>query len=221
MSNCLLCSQNLKNQIKFSEIFIFCRKKSGICSDCSTSFEAISEKHCPYCYKNGIIERCTDCQYWLSKGMSVSHTALFKYNKAMANYFSKYKFQGDYILRNVFAKEIKIALGQFPGYTIVPIPISENRKEERGFNQVEGILNAANISYELLLGKQDSKKQSSQNRKERLEMHQQFFLQDGKNIPDKILLIDDIYTTGSTLQSAKHTIMKTGKKEIKTFSLAR
>ena len=104
MSNCLLCSQNLKNQIKFSEIFIFCRKKSGICSDCSTSFEAISEKHCPYCYKNGIIERCTDCQYWLSKGMSVSHTALFKYNKAMANYFSKYKFQGDYILRNVFAK---------------------------------------------------------------------------------------------------------------------
>ena len=26
MSNCLLCSQNLKNQIKFSEIFIFCRK---------------------------------------------------------------------------------------------------------------------------------------------------------------------------------------------------
>ncbi len=44
----------------------------------------------------------------------------------MAHYFSRYKFQGDYVLRNIFAKKLRIALSQFPDYTIVPIPISQN-----------------------------------------------------------------------------------------------
>ncbi|RSJ40529.1 hypothetical protein D8816_10150 [Streptococcus gordonii] len=40
-------------------------------------------------------------------------------------------------------------------------------------------------------------------------------------IPPKILLVDDIYTTGATLQDAKVTLFENGAKEIMTFSLAR
>ncbi|CYU36485.1 amidophosphoribosyltransferase [Streptococcus suis] len=139
----------------------------------------------------------------------------------MAHYFSRYKFQGDYVLRNIFAKKLRIALSQFPDYTIVPIPISQKRLSERGFNQVEGLLDATNIPYQSLLGKYESQKQSSKNRAERLEAKQMFYLLDEKEVPEKILLFDDIYTTGATIQLAVELFMKIGRKEIKTFSLTR
>ncbi len=39
--------------------------------------------------------------------------------------------------------------------------------------------------------------------------------------PPKILLVDDIYTTGATLQDAKVTLFENGAKEIMTFSTMR
>ncbi|HEM3684312.1 TPA: ComF family protein [Streptococcus suis] len=221
MSNCLLCTQNLKTRQTFSEIIFFGKTQSGVCHDCLATFEKIAEQHCPHCFKSGEEGSCKDCHYWLRKGKSVSHTAIFQYNEAMAAYFSRYKFQGDYVLRKIFARELKKTLADFSDYTIVPIPLSQKRLEERGFNQVTGLLDAAKIPYKELLGKRDSKKQSSKSREERLETEQTFHLLVEKNLPEKILLIDDIYTTGATIQLAKSLFMKTGQKEIKTFSLSR
>ncbi|HFI0107225.1 TPA: ComF family protein [Streptococcus suis] len=217
MSNCLLCTQNLKTRQTFSELIFFGKTQSGVCHDCLATFEKIAEQHCPYCFKSGEEGSCKDCHYWLRKGKSVSHTAIFQYNEAMADYFSRYKFQGDYVLRKIFARELKKTLADFSDYTIVPIPLSQ----ERGFNQVTVLLEAAKIPYRELLGKRDSKKQSSKSREERLETEQTFHLLVEKNLPEKILLIDDIYTTGATIQLAKSLFMKTGQKEIKTFSLCR
>ncbi|HEP1794278.1 TPA: ComF family protein [Streptococcus suis] len=221
MSNCLLCDRAMKTRQTFSELIFFGKSQSGVCHDCLATFEKIAEQHCLHCSKSGEEETCKDCRYWLSQGKSVSHTAIFQYNEAMAAYFSRYKFQGDYVLRKIFARELKEALADFSDYTIVPIPLSQERLEERGFNQVTGLLDAAKIPYKELLGKRDSKKQSSKSREERLETEQTFYLLDEKNIPEKILLIDDIYTTGATIQLATRLFMKTKQKEIKTFSLSR
>lgn len=106
-------------------------------------------------------------------------------------------------------------------YTIVPIPLSSDRLAERGFNQVEGLLEAANIPYQSFLGKDDSERQSSKSRIERLKTDQVFYLLKESEVPDKILLFDDIYTTGATLQLAISLFLKIGRKEIKTFSLTR
>ena len=40
-------------------------------------------------------------------------------------------------------------------------------------------------------------------------------------LPEKILLIDDVYTTGKTLQLARELLLEAGVKEVLTFSLAR
>ena len=139
----------------------------------------------------------------------------------MMEYISRYKFHGDYYLRMVFATELRKALKKWPDYTIVPIPLSDKRYKDRGFNQVIGLLEGAGVPYKSLLKKEHSEKQSEKTRQERLATKQSFYIDEGEKIPDKILLVDDIYTTGATLKLARELFVKNDKKIVKTFSLAR
>ena len=82
-------------------------------------------------------------------------------------------------------------------------------------------MQAAGLPYQHLLEKQDVLAQSSKNRQERLKSQQCFTLAKDVCLPDKILLIDDVYTTGKTLQLALELLLEAGVKEVLTFSLAR
>ncbi|KXT77454.1 ComF family protein [Streptococcus sp. DD13] len=139
----------------------------------------------------------------------------------MAEYFQRFKFWGDYQLREVFSHELKLALKNFSDYTIVPIPISKDRRKTRGFNQVTALLDAARIPYQNILEKDEREAQSHLSRLERLKREQPFRIKQSTKVPNKILLVDDIYTTGATIYQAKQIIMKEGTEKIKTFSLAR
>lgn len=221
MDKCLLCQTPMAERQTFTEILFFTEKRPSICTMCRDDFQPIPKEHCPRCCKPNTSETCIDCQYWNKQNQEVSHESLFLYNDAMATYFSRYKFEGDYLLRYAFAKELIAYLQSRTDYTIVPIPISTERMTERGFNQVTGLLEVARISYQSLLTKSDTKKQSEKTRRERLQTEQSFSLATTEALPEKILLVDDIYTTGVTLMHAKQVLMKNGAKEIKTFSLAR
>ncbi|ERJ77588.1 hypothetical protein HMPREF1557_00704 [Streptococcus sobrinus W1703] len=141
----------------------------------------------------------------------------------MKQYFSSYKFQGDYLLRKIFSNEIKRALADYKSYTIVPIPLSEESLKKRKFNQVTGFLEDASISYQRLLEVQGKSKptQSNKTRKERMQTKQFFQVANKEILPERILLVDDIYTTGATLLLARQVLYEKGVKTIKTFSLAR
>ncbi|MGT2967314.1 ComF family protein [Streptococcus koreensis] len=194
-----------------------------MCDNCKNKFEPVSEASCKTCCKKSSETSCEDCQEWERKGKSVNHKALYYYNEEMKEYFQKYKFQGDQLLAGLFAEEVKAALKKYKGYTIVPIPLSDKRNEKRGFNQVTAILEAAGIPYQDLLIKKDTKAQSQKNKKERLKTEQAFERKELKNKswPEKIMIIDDIYTTGATIERAKEMLHVNGVKEIRSFSLAR
>ena len=221
MSKCLMCREKVQERQLFSEILLLKRKKNSLCPDCQLEFEPISSPICQLCCKKSQTSPCSDCLYWESQGKEVHHQALYHYNDKMMEYFSLYKFHGDYLLKKVFANEVKLALLSHKGFTIVPIPISDQRQEERGFNQVTAILEAAGLPYLPLLKKEHSRKQSEKKRSERLKTEQIFHLDDHYPVPEKIILVDDIYTTGATIQLAKALLMKKGAKTIKTFSVAR
>lgn len=166
---------------------------------------------------------CEDCQEWKRKGKKVNHRALYYYNEEMKEYFQRYKFQGDQLLACLFAEEMKAELKKYKGYTIVPIPLSDARKKKRGFNQVTAILESAGIPYQDLLGKKDTKAQSQKNKKERLKVEQAFerIEPENQSWPENIVIVDDIYTTGATIERAKEMLIVNGVKEIRSFSLAR
>ena len=223
MSNCLLCDEELSNQESLRNLILMRKKNLTMCDNCKNKFEAVSEASCKSCCKKSSETSCEDCQEWERKGKSVNHKALYYYNEEMKEYFQKYKFQGDQLLACLFAEEVKLALKKYPGYTIVPIPLSEERNEKRGFNQVTAILEAARIPYQDLLKKKNTKAQSQKNKKERLKTEQAFERKEFKNKswPEKILIIDDIYTTGATIERAKEMLNVNGVKEIRSYSLAR
>lgn len=221
MTKCILCHDHIKEKLLFSTIFFLKKDVRRVCQSCQNSFEKISDTHCSSCFKEGVTGNCSDCQQWNAKKQTISHESIYSYTEQMAQYFSRYKFQGDYVLRNVFASPLKIHLKKYVDYTIVPIPISQERLDERGFNQVTGLLEAARLSYKTILEKNHIEKQSAKSREERLKLEQPFRLMANVEVPEKILLFDDIYTTGATLQLAKELLMKNGAKKIKTFSLSR
>ena len=100
---CLLCGQHLKKNLTFGELLFLKKEESSLCLACYSSFEMIGEEHCPNCYKKGVSTSCQDCQLWCKEGFAVSHEAIFTYNQAMKDFFNRYKFDGDYILRKAFA----------------------------------------------------------------------------------------------------------------------
>ena len=223
MSNCLLCDEELSNQESLRNLILMKKENLTMCDNCKNKFEQVSEASCKTCCKKSSEISCEDCQEWERKGKSVNHKALYYYNEEMKEYFRKYKFQGDQLLACLFAEEVKVALKKYKGYTIVPIPLSDERNEKRGFNQVTAILEAARIPYQDLLKKKNTKAQSQKNKKERLKTEQAFERKEleNKSWPEKIMLMDDIYTTGATIERAKEMLHVNRVKEIRSFSLAR
>ena len=223
MSHCLLCDQELSKQESLRDLILMKKENLTMCDNCKNKFEPVSEASCKTCCKKSSETSCEDCQEWERKGKSVNHKALYYYNEEMKEFFQKYKFQGDQLLAGLFAEEVKAALKKYKGYTIVPIPLSDKRNEKRGFNQVTAILEAARIPYQDLLKKKNTKAQSQKNKKERLKTEQAFERKELKNKswPEKIMIIDDIYTTGATIERAKEMLHVNGVKEIRSFSLAR
>ena len=57
----------------------------------------------------------------------------FSYNQAMKDFFNRYKFDGDYILRKVFAMILKENLKKYKGYDFVLIPLSPERYAKKRF----------------------------------------------------------------------------------------
>lgn len=218
---CLLCGQIIKTILIFSSLLLLKNDDSCLCSDCDSTFERIGEENCPNCMKTGLSTRCQDCQFWCKEGVEVSHRAIFIYNQAMKDFFSRYKFDGDFLLRKVFASFLSEELKKYKEYQFVVIPLSRDRYADRGFNQVEGLVDAAGFAYMDLLEKREERASSSKSRSERLETEFPFFIKSGVTIPKKILLIDDIYTTGTTINRVKRLLEEAGAEDVKTFSLVR
>lgn len=110
----------------------------------------------------------------------------------------------------------------------VPIPLSQTRQKERGYNQVRRILEkipATNFEIiELITKTKDTKSQTSLKRAERLKNTDGVFLfnQQKHAVPNpcRIILIDDVITTGATMQAASKVLAKNLPKDCELICLA-
>lgn len=113
--------------------------------------------------------------------------------------------------------------------TIIPVPISRKRRKERGYNQSELIAKeiAKNVFKEYnnqcLFKAKNIIEQSKLNKEERQKNIQGVYeLHNKKKLQDKkILLIDDIYTTGSTVGECSKILKQAKPKKIGVLTIAK
>lgn len=225
MDSCLLCNKSMVYDMSLAFLLSFKRlPKRYVCVECMNQFARIDETRiCTSCGrqmdKSGI---CIDCQKWHQLGNHFVNESIFQYNDAMRDFMHRYKFVGDYQLRMIFQKEIRKKIRK--DLLIVPIPVSTETKINRGFNQVIGLLGDIEYVDALMVKEKRKVRQSELNRQQRIHNKQVFTINPkhvSEIIDQKILLVDDIYTTGTTIRHAANVLRANGAKQVLGLTLCR
>ncbi len=132
------------------------------------------------------------------------------------------------LLSTVLADYLREADDEFRKPLVVPVPLGKTRRKERGFNQVEEIAKRAArelgipIAASLLIRVRDTESQVSLPRRARIEnMRGAFGAAQELDPARTYVIIDDVITTGATLQAAIDALTAAGAKHIIPLALAR
>lgn len=185
---------------------------------------------------------CSDCVKWANSGRNglyVNNHALYHYNRFLKEMINQFKFRGDVRLADGFAAELTRAyrrivhncvreqpgiLKRKPSFLLVPVPLSSERLLERGFNQADVLARQIGAPIvQALVRVRDEAKQSKKNRAERMRLRATPFQLNEKAAVSlsghKILLIDDIYTTGATMRFAAEALAPARPDSIRSLTL--
>ncbi|WP_078579104.1 ComF family protein [Salipaludibacillus agaradhaerens] len=174
---------------------------------------------------------CSDCHWWSTTPLlsthPVQHRALYTYNVFMQELIAKFKYRGDAKLAELFTdglKELTKSIGRIDCVTV--IPLTDERLWERGFNQ-SALLAQAFPWQEILQRRGTAGKQSKRGRKSRIAVFHEHIFEFTKEANERIwkdkyiLIIDDIYTTGTTLRAAAELFYRRGAAIVYSVTVAR
>lgn len=159
---------------------------------------------------------------------------LYRYENDIRKLILDYKFNDKSYLYKFFSEKIiknKKICRIFESYDIIiPVPIHKKRKSERGYNQSELI--AKDISKKIIglkfenrivVKKRNNQRQSKLTKQERKKnVIDAYQIVNSEKIKDKrVILFDDIYTTGNTVNEISKLLKQNGVKEILVFTIAK
>lgn len=205
--------------------------KYGICDKCLETMPFIKGRTCVKCGGRVLNDEiiCRECEK-VDHAFNNSY-ALFDYTGDIKRAINLFKRNGNLAIGRAFSHiicdyiermDIKVDM-------IIPMPIHPNRYNERGFNQAEILCGEIANRYPKLLNNdiliriKDTPHQTGLNRDNRLlNLSGAFQITNIKKVKNKkILVIDDIFTTGSTLDECAFALLKAGAKSVQGLCLAR
>ncbi|MFN3406207.1 MAG: ComF family protein [Caldimicrobium sp.] len=219
---CLTC----KSPLTYEEV-LFCHRcysklprAKSYCRRCGT---LLSESLLEY-FSNELLEYCSFCE---KQNLPYEQVFIgFLYKNPIKELLYKAKFSDEFSIAYQLGKLLrKVCPLNVDEYDLIsPIPLSIKRQRERGYNQSLLILwgyTGIKKFPKTLTRVKHSKPQSQLDSKERWENIKGAFqcTEDVKG--KKILLLDDVMTTGATLREASSILKKAGAKEVHLLILAR
>mgnify|MGYP001851686967 CR=1 FL=1 len=201
-----------------------------ICPDCEQKLSPVRPPRCLKCGKEIAAEDREYCQDCSRHPRSFEWgAALFNYNEAASRSMARIKYSGRREYLDFYAKAMAQRLGpaltRMKAQVLVPVPVHPSRLRERGFNQAAelawrlGELLGLSVDDELLVREKKTARQKDLGPAQRLANLQQAFSVPEKRrragyIPEAVILTDDIYTTGSTIEACTRVLKAAGVKRV-------
>jgi ComF family protein len=216
--NCLLCGADADPKTRF-------------CDACYSSLP-FNHHACPRCAlplppATAAGTRCGAC---LNKRLPyhTCHTAL-RYEPPSNQLIAQLKFRHKLHLTLPLAQLIIDRLGELknPPDLLLPVPLHQQRMRERGFNQALELGRVVSNKYGIPLDSRlvkrtrDTKAQSDLNEQLRRTNLRHAFRVYGSLKGTRVAIIDDVITTGSTINEMSKTLKRSGASEITVWAVAR
>ncbi|MBF0104438.1 MAG: ComF family protein [Deltaproteobacteria bacterium] len=202
---CVHCQQKLK---------VICR--GVFCTVCGKPFTAGLKPH-----------PCSDCTK--DPPAYDRHRSIFLFDENIKKLVHQFKYQGDFGIKRIIPEFFGAVAAEIPpADIIIPVPLHVNRLRSRGYNQslvlarVFGKLLCRKVGPRVLKRVKDTPTQTGLDRRQREQNLKKAFGISGKHDVGgkKILLVDDVHTTGVTLNAAASVLKSFGAGEVYALTLA-
>lgn len=210
--NCFACGRTLHKHEKC------------LCTFCSF--------HLPKTDLHKIRDNKIDQIFWgrvpISKAASYLY---FTKGSKVQNLIHQLKYKGKQAIGEYLGEQYGKELKTFPEFQtdlIIPVPLHKKKQRIRGYNQSECFCKGLSVSMGIKVDTSTLKRignTETQTRKSRFtrwqNMNDQFVVGDISKVKDKtILLVDDVITTGATIESCAITLLNAGAKSVSVVSIA-
>lgn len=225
MAQCINCGGHVRTGFQFTE-------RMEVCKRCRSTIPWIEQIVCRVC---GRAVFCPDClRDENRKSALMMNRSAVMYHNVMKEWLARYKYRGDERMGILLGSMLAFAWKQLveavhfqknEQIILSYVPLSRERMQERGFNQAREM--AIQLGercglpiYPLLHRRWDTGKQSQRSRSERQrELSEAIGVLSGTgfdilhgaraNRPISVVIVDDVYTTGSTLMQCAAALKST------------
>ena len=218
---CMSCEAFIKVEGKGKEH----RHSKWLCEPCEKKLPKWREGICLSC---GHVHQMGECEEDWALSLN-SFTSAFGYLDPIKAWIAKFKYAGNLnagrLLRDLMAEYFRLHPNTFEGIDyIIPVPSHPNKLTQRGFNAPSFLLDQKGLPLNLtaVTKTKTTDTQAGLHQQERFKNLYRAFAANSEEVEDKrILIFDDVCTTGRTLEEMAITLKRAGADRVDALVLAR
>lgn len=201
-------------------------RNNGTCDECRGRISYVQSPVCLKCGKEIFdeeIELCEDCSKYMrtyDKGFPAMN-----YIEPVTDCVAKFKYNNRRELADFFASEIIRCHGkriaELSPEVLIPVPVHKKKLKKRGYNQAELLARSLGrrldipVDADIIKRNLNTMPQKKLDNVEREKNLKKAFISDCEIVQyKKVMLVDDIYTTGATIESCTSLLKQKGVEKV-------
>ena len=205
-----------------ADLYRNCSWEQMVCRSCREKIPWIREPVCKKCgraIEDETAELCTSCER--NRRPFTEGRGAVSYCREMRESVLRMKFHNHREYLDFYAAVMACTgeayLKRIRPDAIIPVPMNIRKRRERGFDQCRMLAQKLSartgipVEKKVLFRTKNTRPQKGLNRQQRKEnLSGAFAVKTDRELPERVLLVDDIFTTGSTIEACCEALMHAG-----------